>query len=388
MASRRDGALAAALLVFAAVMLALLAPPAREDASPDPRLSSYRSSPHGARALALTLETLGIPVAERLTPYTDADSLAGPLALLAPLEPPTPGELAELGRWLEQGGVLFYVARPGDPTLDTLGLALAPPARDSAASHASAHPRPHRWTEGGRAVQGIGRVFDGASPALRDSSAEALLVTETGAVAALTFRRGRGVVVAWSDRAPLENQALRESEGALLFARAAAEATANGEPLRFDEYHQGYRGGGSPLRAALAFVRGKGRGWAALQLAGVMALVLLAAGWRFGSVIPPRPPLRRSPLEHVDALAALYREARARNTTRRLLLSALARRLGRRPPHDADAERRLIASLAAHPRASAEGARALEAAWARGPEGDLVALSRTIDRLLNEVIRT
>ncbi|HEX7091756.1 MAG TPA: DUF4350 domain-containing protein, partial [Longimicrobiales bacterium] len=376
-------------------VLAQFAAPDEQPSAFDPRPSTFHNSPNGARALYLTLEALDIPVARRLAALDAADSIVGPLALLAPLIPPEPAELEALDRWIRGGGTLLYVASPGDPTLDALGLRLTLSGVDDTVNAAArtgppstATPTgPHRWTEGAGPVRGFRWVFHDSSTVLNQGRARTLLRTDRGDAVVLTWRHGEGTVIAWSDPAPLTNRALRESGAALIFARAAAEFTAPERPLRFDEYHQGYRGAGNAATATLHFLRTAPAGHAALQLAVVGALLLLAAGWRFGAPIAPAPGHRRSPLEHVDALAELYRQAGARATARRLLLAQLARRLGRPAPRAADGAERLFAGLAGL-RVGHDHVAAIRAEWQRGDRADLVALAREIDRLMNEVKRT
>jgi hypothetical protein len=89
----------------------------------------------------------------------------------------------------------------------------------------------------------------------------------------------------------------------------------------------------------------------------------------------------------VEALAGAYRQAGAAQTARRLLMAGLARRLGRRVPRETRAEGELLQRLAAHPTAGG-AARALEAEWKKGAGADLVALSRDVDRYLEEAVKT
>jgi hypothetical protein len=96
---------------------------------------------------------------------------------------------------------------------------------------------------------------------------------------------------------------------------------------------------------------------------------------------------RRSPLEHVEALAGAYQQAGARDTARRLLLAGLARRLGRRVAHTPAAEGEMLKRLSAHPTAGA-AARELESEWKKGRGADLLALSRNVDRYIDEVNRS
>jgi len=392
--SGRDRALMVALIAIVGV-LAVISSPASGDGPADVRPSTFHNAAFGTRALYLTLERLGVPAERRLSAYVDGDSLAGPLVLMAPAESPTPAELDALRGWIEEGGTLLYVARPGDSTLETLGLALVPLVPDSMQlaarvrwSGRTATPAAHTLALETGPVEGFRWAFADTSAAYERGRVDGVFLTPSAEPVVVEYALGRGRVVAWSDVAPLRNRDLRGSGAAVAFARMAASAAAPGDTLRFDEYHQGYRDGGSPVAATLRFLREEPAGRMALQLGLVGALLLLAAGWRFGAPIPPAPFRRRSPLEHVDALAGAYRQAGARATARRLVLSGLARRLGRAGPRDADEEGALLDRLGTRLPVGREAARAVRDEWAKGERADLVVLSRDVDRLLSEVKRT
>jgi len=400
--SGRDRLLMVALIVIVAV-LAILASPAQDGGDADLRPSTFHDGESGARALYLTLERLGLPVDRRMAAYVDAGPLRGPLVLMAPAQPPTPAELKALRAWVEAGGTLLYVARPDDPTLGELGLALASLVPDSlgAAARAAwkgrtATPAMHPATLGTGPVRGFRRAFADSSAAFERHGADPLFTTSGGDATVLAFGMGRGRVIAWSDAEPLRNRSLHASGAAHAFARMAAISASGGDTLRaaprdtlrFDEYHHGYRGGGSAVSATLRFLREQPAGHMALQLGLAGLLLLLAAGWRFGAPLPPPPVRRRSPLEHVEALAGAYRQAGARATVRRLLLAGLARRLGRPGPRDAAGEGELLERLGTRLPVGREAARTVREEWAKGDRADLVALSRDVDRLLTEVKRT
>ncbi len=334
----------AAALVALVVALTLLAGPDEQGSAVDPRPSTLLATPRGARAAYLALERLGVPVEQRLTPFADAAPLAGPLVLLAPSEPPTPRELEALAEYLRAGGTLIYAARPLDPTLELLGLRLeAVEDRETGAggSTATADPTYHALTRGMRPVAGFRWVFANSSPVF-DWPVDPLLVTASGREVGMRYNFGAGGVLAFSDAAPLTNREIEGGGAALLLARAAAAVAGPGHPLRFDEYHHGFRAGGSAVGGTLRFLRDTSLGHAALQLALAAGGVLWLMGRRFGGVVSAPPERRRSPLEHVAALAEAYRQAGARDTVRRLLLSGLARRTGRRPPRDPREEAGLL----------------------------------------------
>lgn len=388
MGNGRDRLLMVALIAIVAV-LALVSTPSEETNQGDPRLSTFRVTANGADALYRTLEAVEIPVHRSVLPVETEDTVRGPLALLAPSQTLTPAELRRMKSWVRGGGAVIYAARLEDPVLDSLGLVLESLAPDTGAARRLSWPgvrgvpAAHRWTAGVPPVEGFRYAFSDSSPALGEG-VEILASTPDGAALVVAFRVGAGRIVAWSDAAPLANRTLRRSGAATIFARVAAGLMEEGERLRFDEYHHGYRGGGSPLAASLRFLRETAAGRMALQLAVVGVGLLLLLGRRFGSPLAPPPARRRSPLEHVEALAGAYRQAGARKTARGLLVAGLARRLRRSPREMRDADE-FLARLRTRLPVGREAAGELEEEWRRGDGADLVRLSRGVDRLLEEV---
>jgi hypothetical protein len=394
--ANRDRWLLVALCVILVVLSGLGTSAGGKSNPADVRPSTYLSSPDGTRALYLTLRELGVRVDRRTRPFEGADSLVGPLAVVAPTEELSAAEQHALADWVRRGGTLLFVPRgiKLEPLSDSLGLHVARMRKGaggiSAALHRKAEtalPQPHRWTAGMAGVDGFDAYFDGSSPALIAPGAEPLLRTAEGRVTALAYPLGAGRVVAVSDPEPLDNGHLKSGGAALLVARAAAEATRGGRTLRFDEYHHGFSDRAGVASALGSFLGGTGAGHAVIQLLVAAAGVLLLFGRRFGAPVPPPPAERRSPLEHVEALAGAYRQARARATVRRLVVAGLARRLGRRPVREGGGDADLVERMTARLPVAKEAAKALNEEWSRGEGGDLVALARNVDRLLDEVKR-
>jgi hypothetical protein len=382
------------VLVGIVLLLAMLTRPPTAGDSGDPRASAFLSTPGGTLALYETLRLLDVPVDHRLHPYVEGDPLGDALAVLAPLEEVTPGELAELAEWIRAGGVLLFAAPPwgNEAMLDTLGLWTARvrddsvPGRRRSLSTATGTPAAHRWTTGIDSVAGIERVFTDTSRAVAEGAVP--LLTTAHGPAAITYPMGEGWVLAFADASPLRNDTLRSGGAAVLFARAAVDAVAEDGTLHFDEYHHGYRAGGDVTGAVLRFLRREPPGRAVLQLAAAGALLLLLLGRRFGRPEPPPPVLRRSPLEHVEALAGAYRQAGARRTVRTLLLAGMSRRLGRRHAPDEHALRAQLERMSTQLPVGRDAAAELLKQWNRGERADLVALARDVDRLLDEVRKT
>ena len=378
MRNRRDAIAIATLLLAFAVIAILLRPHADELDTSDVRATSYRSSPTGARALYLLLEELQLPVERELDPWT-ARTPAGALVLIAPSETPTDREIDRLLGWVRAGGTLIYAPARADPLRNRLGLRyralVETPAReDSTVGGVTAMPVAHAWTAGIDSVSGFRRAF-----VLDQNTSDSITVLLRAAAAptAITFAWGDGRIVVWSDANPLRNARLREGGAAVLFARAAAAAVADSGVIRFDEFHHGFRAAG-PFGALRRFLRDTNAGRAMLQIIIAALALLLLAGARLGAPVPSLRGRRRSPLEHVEAVAAVYRRAQARRTTRQLLMAGLERRLGRRITV-ADGT---IAATALNPSAQAER---LREQWQHGIDGDLADLSGAVDDYLTEV---
>jgi hypothetical protein len=111
--------------------------------------------------------------------------------------------------------------------------------------------------------------------------------------------------------------------------RAAAPAGSAASPVRrlvFDEYHQGYGTHANPVRAVGHFLTDVSLGRALLQAAAAGLVLLAALGPR---PIAPRPRQRierRSPVEHVGALARAYEQIGATRLATRRLVRGLRRR--------------------------------------------------------------
>jgi len=123
-----------------------------------------------------------------------------------------------------------------------------------------------------------------------------------------------------------------------LFANRALRETAAGpfvlglvvpryRRVLADEYHHGFDASRSLGGAELGWTVRSPWGWIILQLAGVGVIALVAAGVRFGPVRPGIERRRRSPLEHVRALATALAAARGHDVAVGLIVQGLRRRL-------------------------------------------------------------
>jgi len=115
--------------------------------------------------------------------------------------------------------------------------------------------------------------------------------------------------------------------------------------VAWDEYHQGFGKERSILGVLVGWLAGTPGGWALLQLVAVGLAGLAVAAVRFGPARPVLERRRRSPLEHLEALAAGLEGAAGVDTSIGLTVAGLRRRLGRAGVLHPDEQRAWLAAL-------------------------------------------
>jgi hypothetical protein len=232
-------------------------------------------------------------------------------------------------------------------------------------------------------------------------------VTRDPAPVLVGFPLGRGRVVAVADGALFTNAVLRTCWAAagpsvvraLEWVSPATGAAGGGgaAPRGAFVFLQGRRAGGttgdgapSTLGATWRALTGVPLGRATAQALGAALVLLAALGARALPPLPSGTVQRRSPREHVGALARAYREARATRLVAGRLARGLRRRYGgaaaraapARPASAADPDAAFLAAVAArHPAGAADAARLAEAARAPVPPAGLAAVGEAAARL-------
>jgi hypothetical protein len=201
---------------------------------------------------------------------------------------------------------------------------------------------------------------------------DTLLVTGGGRVAAIRLSfPDLGDVTLVADGMLFSNVRLRETGAGLAVLPMIA-----GRYRRaiFDEYEHGFGPGGSLLSATLHWSFRTPFGWAFWQLAAVGLLALLAGAIRFGAAQRTIERRRRSPLEHVQALATALAAAKGGRVAVDLMVRGLRRRLSAAGPPVRSDIQPWLADLAANLRTprSRQAVQTLINLTRRAPESDSV----------------
>jgi len=385
------------------LVVAVLVTPQSGPIQPDLRLTTYSSSPGAASGIYDVAQRLGWRPKRRTSPITDDLDTAAVYAVLAPVKPITPPEAHALLDAVRGGAGLMYVVSDSGALEDSLqvnrsdsGFNLTPVPKAIASQCARDNiENMLDWFRDGvhlyrlephRAVTSEMPVFvtvDRPAPSAEHLPREA---------AAFGFTLGRGRVVVYSDPDLLRNDVVRICRwdiGHRVVESLDWVAAGRRQALVFDEYDQGYGTQPSMWRVSREFLFGSTVGRAFAQAIGAALVLMLALGVR---PIPPRdvPRIeRRSPLEHVDALARAYERINATRLVARRLAAGLRRRHGRGTwsaraagtgGGDAD-ERFLSAVVVGHPGVAADAARILSAERSPVPADGLQALADAVDHI-------
>lgn len=200
---------------------------------------------------------------------------------------------------------------------------------------------------------------------------------------------GRGRIAAVADGQLFANDAIRVCNWGLgITAMRTLEWLSgrdDGAPIRtlvFDEYHHGYGTHASAMRTMQHWATTTPSGRVTLQIAIAALVLLIAAGVR---AIPPLPVLtisRRSPLEHVTALANAYEKVRGTRISTRLLVKGVRRRANRTMGPHVSSEEEFLNNLAQRsPALDQDIARVQRAMSHEITAPEFLEIASTIDRI-------
>ncbi|MBI3790867.1 MAG: hypothetical protein HY275_08310 [Gemmatimonadetes bacterium] len=380
------------LLLGFLVLAALLTPEAANQNFGDARLTTRESTPAAASLAAELPRALGWRVGENTTDrYPERTDMVH-VVLGAP-EPMRPVEVHQLLERVRAGaGLLVMITREHDLLADSLHLGVGaigeleelPDVTDHCPK--SAVPR-LPWLRNGSARYASVR-FRGPPPARVDTLLRLDAADTVAGPVLAGFAYGRGRIVASADADIFRNDELRQCEPGLgvPYLRALEYLRDSGTVaprswLLFDEYHQGYGAQPGTVRAVTHFFADTASGHVVAQLA-FAGLLLLA--FRAPRLVPPAPDQtdeRRSPIEHVDALARAYVQVGATKTATQRLVRGLRRRTERSAARGATSlsDEAFLDRAAARAPAAAASATLVKRALAQGhPPREFTAVGDAI----------
>ncbi len=350
---RRDGVRAPSpvrILSVVGVLLLLFvifAPQAQTDESAS--FSSYAAAPGGTRALYEVLARLGFHVSRSVSPLQASPDSGSVYVILKPSLALSTTELSKLVRGVSRGAIVIFTAE--DETLaDSLGFGLLapdsyytldntavaggnpPPSAPSGERTILRAPIPINAYVG--SIHGTGnRPFLWLDASSRTSATERQPVDSSkipSLVRGHSFGHGYAIAIAPSQI--VANQALRDTRPAIaivqaiLFACGDISSSRTCGSIVFDEYHHGFGSHadmiGTMERALTDTAPGR------MTLGFIAAALMLLLAFAVRPLAPESvPPIsRRSPLEHVGALAHAYSQTDARKLGTLQLLRGLRRR--------------------------------------------------------------
>lgn len=353
------------------VGVAVLTPESMSGRSGDDRLTTHSTTSQGAQLLYELSGRLGW----RVERWSASNTLpADPRSIVAVLAPPLPLSAIESHRVLEHvraGGALLYVmsggartpmndslhlrrlllggeyvaTEPGSvdvgtATRDTASVAKTDTTSDECRGRRAGTAALPMWPDSRIMLYQLdwtrprpaGTVVF-ARAALDPGRPDSL--SRIGSTAAAGFPLGRGRVVVIADPDLLRNDVVRVCRWAVdvvvvrMLEYLSDAGAVRRDRIVFDEYHQGYGAHPGTLRAIAAYLTQAPSGHVLLQamLAGLVLLVALGP-----RALPPSDAERverRSPLEHVVALASAYARVGATRTATVRLLRGVRRRVER-----------------------------------------------------------
>jgi len=311
-------------------------------ANTDTRLTTYSTTPFGARALYDVLGRLGWHVLRRRRVFRAPVDSSGTYLILSPPLDLSATEVSALLDAVRRGATIVVSPDAGSPLSDSLRIRRSrfdqdlevlrsdtTDVSDPASALIAAAVNAGGFSRYLRPVPTSERDTEPVFPP--DTATLLRVRADSGRArpAIMTRRLGKGTAVIVAELAFARNDNVRDTTGMILAVRLLERAGIDrSHRLVFDEYHQGFGDAANMSAAIDQALFGTPVGRAAVQALIAGLILLLAVGIR--PVAPrERPSIeRRSPLEHVGALRLAYEQIQAT----RLATSRLVRGLRRRHP--------------------------------------------------------
>jgi hypothetical protein len=284
---------AAAVLVPVLVATALSTTNELESGIP----SSYSAGSQGAKGAYLLLEELGYRVERWNLPPSalPIDASHSTLVLALPTHPPSSEEKNALRLFLSRGGRILATGYTSSQYLPDAAIDLEPLVSPIGKDY---QPRlVTALTRGGTIRMAPGGYWSKAS------TDHLVHYAEEDRPIVVSYKVGKGEVVWWAASMPLSNAEINHVGNLALLLNSLGNSGST--HVYWDEYFH-------RERDSLAAYLGERPVYSALIQAGILLLAMLwTHSRRNGPIYPLSEPSRLSPLEFIETLGGLYRQAKA-----------------------------------------------------------------------------
>jgi len=281
-----------------AVLLGFLLPGANSNDNPLP--STYLSGQHGARAAYETLLRANYPIERWERPLAELAATAGPETVVIFAQPFTrePDDIKAVRTILERGGRVlstgllgaFILPRQSAAAPEEFNIAackLSPEGLDPLAASGEIWMVPEATWTAGNPTQRVQYSCDG-QPAV------------------VEYPWGKGHAVWWASSTPLENGSLARAQNLDLLLNSLGPR--QGHHFYWDESLHG------EVRSVWSYASGPALTLLLVGLPILGFLIVFSFSRRAGPLRNLPPPVRATPIEYLQALGSLYRNAGAAST--------------------------------------------------------------------------
>jgi hypothetical protein len=286
------------IAITLAVLTGFLLP--KENSNDNPLPSSYLSGRHGARAAYETLLRSGYSLERWERPLAELAATAGPETVVIFAEPFTRegDDLKAVRTIVERGGRVLATGIGGGFILPG-GESGMPKALDFAACKLE--------PEGLDPLSNSGEVWMAPEAAWQvGNPAHRVEYSCAGQPAVVEYGWGKGRVVWWTSATPLENSSLARANDLDLLLNSLGPRA--GHRFYWDESLHG------EIRSIWSYAAGPALTMLWYSLPVLALLVVLSFSRRSGPVRELPAPARATPIEFLEALGSLYRNAGAAST--------------------------------------------------------------------------
>ena len=295
---RRLLAVALGLALALALLIGFLTPSGNSNDNPLP--STYLAGQHGARAAYETLLRAGYPIERWERPLPELAAIAGPQTVVVFAQPFSreTSDIQAVRQILERGGRVLSTGFWGGFLLPG-GMPDTPREFNFAACQLE--------PEGLDPLAGSGDIWMVPQATWQvGNPSQRIQYSCAGQPAVVEYDWGRGHVVWWASSTPLENGSLARGNNLDLLLNSIGPVT--GHPVYWDESLHG------DVRSNWSYVSGPALTLLRVGLPLLGLLIVFSFSRRAGPVRSLPQPMRTAPVEFLDALGALYRNAGAAST--------------------------------------------------------------------------